>query len=572
MQEFDAAKGLFHLYFSNDDDNYYNESYIKTNQSFDLYNSLLSEKYEYVISFSGDESGNCKMITMDNITTEAFNKKNNSLFGGFFGGGRRSSGSSVPVNEKNRSRSGRKSSDLDPGSFGEAMDNIIAMMKRKNRVAVIMPMNIFQTLIKYPSITDELKRISAKNYQDHNRHAFIITASFYASESIRFFRPGGNALLEDNIFADPELFPDLEAYFHDLYESSANFYIYDNLKSFLGDRIIFNNSLSFEKIRRMMTHFVLQTGKFDNISINEINSLSAVIYAYYNSPEYRTHNNVPLPENPKRSLAAIEEALYNNRGLRERLAEICDEFRQQRDPYKYICRVYTDCIDVENGIYMIGGSEYNAELGMLRAIKRIYTNRFGESHPKLDRAIDIFSKPCIDSAVSFSASNFRSKVIEMTHKNIVNELTDYVDTELIDAMLRALDYYLDYFRNASQLRGETISAKDKCFDFYKDVMSFEERLSGMRKLCSELEQRIAAQESAGDTLSADNTRAYLQRVSENRKQYEAIVDKAYHLLSIQLSDENAVSIVTKIKYETQNLKNAVGTVPVYTKNTENIMV
>lgn len=572
MHEFDAAKGLFHLYFSNDDDSFFNESYIKTNQSFHLYSSLLSEKYEYIISFTGEDNSNCKMITSDNVTTEAFNEKNNGIFGGFFGGGRRSSAGTLQINERNRSRNGRKIFDLDSENFGEAMDNIVSMMKRKSHAAIIMPINIFQALIKYPSVTDELKRINAKNYQDQNRHAFIITASFYAGESIRFFRAGGNTLSEDNIFADPELFPDLVPYFHDLYESSANFYIYDNLKRFMGDRIVFSNSLSYEKIRRMMTYMFLQTDKFENVSISEINALSSAVYAYYNSPEYRTHNNIPLPENPKRSLASIEEALSNDRKLRERLVEVCGEFRQEHDPYKYICRVYTDCIDVENAIYMIGGSEYNAELGMLRAIKRIYTNRFGESNPKLDRAIDIFSKPCVDGAVSFSASNFRSRVIEMTHKNIVNELTNFVDTELINAMLKALDYYLDYFRNVSQLRGETLTAADKCFDFYKDVMSFEEKLSGMRKLCYELEQRFAAQKNAGDTIGADNTRAYLERVNENKKEYEAVIDKAYHLLSVPLSDDNAVSISTKIKYETQNLKNAVGTVPVYTKNNQNITV
>ncbi len=573
---FDAAKGLFHLFFANDEDYYYTDSYVRTDQLFHLYSKLLAERYEYMISFMGEDSSNCILTTLDNITSEAYNEKNNAIFGGLFSQNRRkvNTQTSSAFSEENRERlrSGSKSIMLGKEGFEQALDDLISMMKKKNRVAIIMPMSIFGSIVRYPDVFDELKRISAKNYQDNNRHAIIITSSYYAGESIRFFRPPSNTLTEDNIFADPDLFPELVPYYHDLYENNLNFYVYDNLKRFMGDRAVFHYSLSFENIRRMMTRSALHNDCMDNISFMEINSVSAVIYSYYNSPEYRKNNHIPLPENPKRSISVIEEALRNNRQLREALKQAGSEFHEYLDPYKYVCRVYTDCIDVENGIYMIGGSEYNAELGMLRAIKKIYTNRFGESHPKLDRAIDILGKPCTDSAVSFSAASFRSRIIEITHKNIVNELTDYVDVELIDAMLKALDYYFDYFRTGSRLRGEAVTAKDISFDFYKNVMFLEERLSGLRKLSYELEQKIAAQVRNGDNYSAENTRAYLERINESKKRYETVTENAYQILSVPLSDENAVTIMTKMKYESQNLKNAAGSVPSYANNTGKLTV
>lgn len=555
MQEFDASKGLIHLFFANDDDYFYTDSYVRTDQTYYLYSKLLEGRYEYVISFSGNENSGYFMTLQDNITAAAFSEKNNSFFGGLFSSGRRGSNLPSETNERERTRAGKKVLQINNESFVETLSDVISLMKRKSRAAVIMPMNVFAVVSRYPELCDELRKISAKNFQENNRHILVVTASSYAAESIKYFRPDGSSLSEDNIFTDAGLFPDLEPYFHDVYESSSNFYIYDSIRRFMGDKAVFRNSLSYENIRRMMERLVIQTDCFENIDISDINSMAGVIYSYYNSLEYKKNNNIPFPANPKRSLAAVESEIISSRRLREVLKNASAEFKEYNDPYKYICRVYTDCIDTEGSAFIIGGSSYGEELGMLHAINKIYTKRFGETYPKLDRAIDILSKPCVDGAVSFSATDFRTKIIEMTYKNIVNELTDFVDTGLIDAMLKGLDFYLDYFRTASQLHGEAVTAKDMSFDMYKNVMKFEEKLSTFRKNKTELEQRIVTQENSGDTLAAENTRNHLEKVLDNIKKYETITEDAYRVLALPLSDNNAVSINSKMKYASQTLKN-----------------
>ncbi len=555
MQEFDAAKGLFHLFFANDDDAFYTESYVRTNQSFYLYHRLIALKYAYVYAFSGEDYQNCMMTSMDNISAEALNdNRGGRLMDNLFGGGKRLGSRASELPDKERLRSGRKSVRLTAEGFGEALNDLIGLMKRKSRVAVILPMNIFQALVRYPSALEELKRICAKNYQDNNRHIFIITSSCYAGESIRFFKPSGDFLAEDNLFTDDTLFPELVPYFHDLYENAMNFYIYDNVRRFMGDKAVFYHSLSFDRIRRMMTRYALHTDYEEGMSPGDILAMTAVIYAYYHSPEYRRHAHLSLPENPKRSLSAVEESLCNSRSLREQMKQAKMEFFGKADPYQYICRVYADCVDVENGIFMIGGSTYQDELGMLRAIKKIYVNRFGESHAQLDRTIDLLSKPCVDAAVSFSAVSFRQKVIELTHKNIVNELTEFVDTELITAMVRALDYYFEYFRTASTLRGEAVTAKDISFDFYKTIMAMEEKQSRMRKSAYELRQKLSRQELNQETASAEHTRRTLQQIEESSRTIEAVLENAYQMVSVPLSETNAINMMTKMKYETRRLK------------------
>ena len=67
MQMFDASKGLFHLFFSNDDDTFYTDSYIKTRLGFYLYNKLISMKYNYVYGFSGGEHTDCVLTCYDKL-------------------------------------------------------------------------------------------------------------------------------------------------------------------------------------------------------------------------------------------------------------------------------------------------------------------------------------------------------------------------------------------------------------------------------------------------------------------------------------------------------------------------
>ena len=554
MQMFDAAKGLFHLFFSNDDDKFYTDSYVRTDLTFHLYDRLTAMNYEYIYALSGEGYYNCIFTSLDNISAEALEDRSSQgrLIGSLFGSKRQAAENSSRFQE--RQRSGKKTIHLDEMNFEENFKNLIAMMKRKSKAAVIIPIGIFNSLCRFPEIIDELERINAKNYQDNNRHIFVITSSMYAGESIRFFKPNAETALEGNLFNNSGLFPELEAYYHDYYDASMNFYIYDNLKRLMGDKIIFYNSLSFEHIRRMVTRYAIHTEYMKEMSINSINALTGVIYAYYQSAEYRKEHHLSFPENPKRSLSVVETALRNDRSLREASAEAAKDLQSRSDIYKYICSVYPDCVDSENGIYMIGGSSYGEDLGKLIAIKKICMGRYGECPAELDRAINMMSKPCIDTAVSFSAANFREKVIDIVHKNIVNELTDYVDLDLIQFMLKALNYYFDYFQTSSVLKGDAVTAKDLSFDFYKNIMHLAERLSNARKSKQELNDKLLLMEEQNDMQGIESTRGYLEQTEAMIQNLERTIENAENILSSPLSEANARSVISGMKYENQNLK------------------
>lgn len=553
VQVFDAGKGLFHLFFSNDEDKFYTPSYVKTNLTFHLYSRLTSMNYEYVYSFTGEGYHNCIFTSLDNISADAMDEKSSSgMFGGIFGGRRQNTASALTGTE--RKRSGQKSVSLDQNNLGENFKNLISLMKRKSKVAVIIPIGIFSALVQYPDITEELQRINAKNYQDNNRHIFVITSSMYSGESLRFFKPTAETSAEGNIFCDSGLFPDLEDYFHDFYNSSMNFYIYDNLKRFMGDKMVFYHSLSYEHIRRMITRYAIHTDYIEEMSLQNINALTGVIYAYYHSSEYRKEHHLAFPENPKRILSEIETALRNDRKLRSAAAEAGKDLAKQKDIYKYICNNYSECVDSENSIYMIGGGSYGEEVGKLRAVKKICIGRYGECPADLDKAINILSKPCVDSAVSFSAASFREKIIDIAYKNIVNELTDYVDLGLVEFMLKALNYYFDYFQTVSALKGDAVTAKDLSFDFYKNVMYLAEKLSRAKKSQKELQDKIVLLESKGDMLSAESTKLYLEKTESFIQNLERTIENAENMLSSPVSETNARSVMSGIKHETQNLK------------------
>ena len=413
-----------------------------------------------------------------------------------------------------------------------------------------MNINAFNSLLCAPELADELKRINSRNYQDNNRHMFLITSSIYSGESLRFFRPGTGMGAMGNAFSDASLFPELEPYFHDIYEMTRNFYIYDELKRFLGDKAVFYNSLSYEHIRRMITSYAITGGYMEEMSIKKINSLSAVLFAYYNSAEYRKDHILGLPENQKRSLSAVEEALRNNRALRTACEKAAAEFDDCSDPYKYVCSVYCDAVDCENGIYMLGSSENQAELEMLRKIKRIYTSRTGSCDPGLDRAISVLSKPAANAAVSFSAESFRKKIIEMTFTSLSDELNDSSDMYLVDFMIRGLNYYFDYFSVAGSLRGEELTASDVSFDFYKNVAYLAEKLSRARLSKAAYEEKLGRL-SENDVYS---TRLFLEKTQAYIKKLEATIEKSENMLSSPITTANARGLTAEMKFETKHLK------------------
>lgn len=548
MQEFDASKGLFHLFFSNDEDSFYTESYIRTKLNFFLYYKLVAMRYEYIYALTGDESSGYHLLCFDNISSKALDEKSGSLISSLFAS-RRQSGLNGSENEV-RMKSGAKTIPLGAENSDSVILSLIALMKRKSRVAVIMNINAFNSLLCAPELADELKRINSRNYQDNNRHMFLITSSIYSGESLRFFRPGTGMGAMGNAFSDASLFPELEPYFHDIYEMTRNFYIYDELKRFLGDKAVFYNSLSYEHIRRMITSYAITGGYMEEMSIKKINSLSAVLFAYYNSAEYRKDHILGLPENQKRSLSAVEEALRNNRALRTACEKAAEEFDDCSDPYKYVCSVYCDAVDCENGIYMLGSSENQDELEMLRKIKRIYTSRTGSCDPGLDRAISVLSKPAANAAVSFSAESFRKKIIEMTFTSLSDELNDSSDMYLVDFMIRGLNYYFDYFSVAGSLRGEELTASDVSFDFYKNVAYLAEKLSRARLSKAAYEEKLGRL-SENDAYS---TRLFLEKTQAYIKKLEATIEKSENMLSSPITTANARGLTAEMKFETKHLK------------------
>ena len=549
MQEFDASKGLFHLFFSNDEDSFYTESYIRTKLNFFLYHKLVAMRYEYIYALTGDESSGYQLLCFDNISSKALDEKNGSLISSIFGSRRQGTGSGGSENET-RMKSGAKTIQLGAENSDSVILSLISLMKRKSRVAVIMNMGVFNSLLCEPELVEELRKINSKNYQDNNRHIFLITSSIYSGESLRYFKPGTGMGAMGNAFSDASLFPELEPYFHDIYEMTRNFYIYDELKRFLGDKAVFYNSLSYEHIRRMVTSYAIIGGYMEEMSIKNINCLSAVLFAYYNSAEYRKDHLLGLPENQKRSLSAVEEALRNNRSLRAACERAAKEFEQCSDPYKYVCSCYSDAADCETGINMLGGNENSDELEMLRKIKRICTARTGSCDPGLDRAISILSKPAANAAVSFSAESFRKRIIEMTFSSLSDELNDSSDMYLVEFMIRGLNYYFDYFTVAGSLRGDELTASDVSFDFYKNVAYLAEKLSRARLSKAAYEEKLERLSEE----DAHSTRMYLEKTRAYIKRLEASIEKAENMLSSPITTANARGLTAEMKFETRHLK------------------
>lgn len=525
MQEFDATKGLFHLIFANEDDEYYTDSYIKTNFHFYLYYRLIAMKYKYVFFFFGDDFKMCRIKPFDNISADVFDEKYSkyNFINSFLGLKKSSGNENLCDNERCVNR--EKGYDVDESTFEENVKKLLDVMKRKSDVAVVIPITVFNDMARFPDIMAELKKMREKNCHNNNRHIIVITASVYANESLKYFKPIDNGNKVDvNIFNNNELFPELASYFSAYFQYEKNCYIYDELNKLMGDRIIFFNPLGFENIRRMITHYCLNTDYVSDFGFQKINSLSAVIYAYYNSIDFRCNHNIAFPENPKRMIGIIEESLRNNRSLRLNIEKSAEEFADKHNIYKYICNNYPDIIDLETTAYMIGGSEKSVETEMLKNIKTIYENRCGSSHPTLEKVILLMNKPCIEATVSFSASNFRRKVIEYTNGNVLDVLNGKIDTMLLDCSTKALIYYFDYFSLNTAVSEDVIKARDESFVLYQNLIYMVKKLSDENKKRDEIKKKINNLES-GDEYLLEQTDMHIQQLEKGVEIAKSLLEK-----------------------------------------------
>lgn len=555
MQEFDATKGLFHLFFANEDDEYYTDNYIKTNFHFYLYYRLIVMKYKYVFFFFGDDFKNCGIKPFDNISLNVFDEKYSkyNLINSLFGLKKKSaniSNNSENLCENERCLNHEKGCSIDESTFEETVKKLLDIMKRKSDVAVVIPIDIFNDMARFPDIMAELKKIHEKNSRDNNRHIIIITASVYANESLKYFKPIDNGnKIDANIF-NSELFSELADYF----STQKNCYIYDELNKLMGDRIIFFNPLSFENIRRMTTHYCLNTDYMPEFSFEKIKSMSAVIYAYYNSIDFRCKHNIQLPQNPKRMLSVVEESLRNNRQLRLSVEKAAEEFTGKYNIHKYICNNYPDIIDLESTVYMIGGSEKDIEIEMLKNIKTIYENRYGNSHAGLEKIISLINKPCIEATVSYSASNFRKKIIEYTNQNLLDVLSGEIDTMLLDYTTKALNYYFTYFLMGTAVSDKVIIARDESFNLYKNLIYTVKELSDTTKKQKEIKEKINNSESKSiDSVVANSNKLALENINIYIQQLEKSIEVTEQLLETVIIDNRAEDILKNMKDASKNI-------------------
>lgn len=548
------------MVFANEDDDYYTDSYIKTDLDYYLYSNLLAMRYDYLFSFYGESFRNCRLKPLDNISSEAFEGASQS--GGFmsnlFGGLRRGGSFDDPGNAvrgKERRPDHGKGMTVQEANFVPVMKRMLDFLRRNTKAAVIIPIGIFNDIARFPELLAELKRISDKNYHDNNRHAIIITASLYANESLRFFRPTDDLAESDvNIFRDAELFPELEPYYTDLYRFGKNCYVYDAVNIYLGDKSVFYRPFSYENVRRMITRCCLNSSITDEVSRKKIEALTAAVYCYYNSVTYRCEHSGLLPENQKRILAAVEEWIRNDRSLRQRLDEASLEFYDKPNVYKYVCNNYPDCIDTESSINMIGGSDKLAEIETLRSVRSIYLNRFGELHPGLERVIALLSKPAAELSVSFSAVNCRKKVIELLSDGIIDTMTGRVNVRLLDYAVNALEYYFSMFQTSAPANEEAVRARDESFGLYRNLVELVRILTDKITRRDSIEEKLHSLEQSGmEDSSLRDSKAVLDCLNSYIDSLEKNVEISERLIAAAGSGNTNGELIRNMEKATKDI-------------------
>lgn len=294
---FERSLGMFHLVFADRNDSYYSDSLIKMGFVPYLRFCLARQGYRYIYIVSEGCRDPSKSYTFQYVGSQSkMALEVKKAFGFKFFGGEKKTSEEIDFKVEK--------TELNKEELFELFDNILSFSRRKEQVALVVPISVFNNYASRPSALAALTEIKKGGLQC----AVVITTSLSAEDNDKYFLDkalcfSGEKDKNESVFFNADLFPEVTAAFDKGEDTEKSVFTYCELKHKLGAKMNVFNSLSYKTLFNALQYELLRNGNPAAVACAD--ECAAVVWAWHNSEVFRNKYIIEFSDNPYRQTNII---------------------------------------------------------------------------------------------------------------------------------------------------------------------------------------------------------------------------------------------------------------------------
>lgn len=328
---FCADDSLFHFVFANQDDDYYMSAYIKMQFQPYLRYQVLKQGYRYVYFFGTEQKKDNEywLRCVGSLSRNALEPEPKKGFLASFI--KRDMAADEPTN---RDYNIDEIELADYENFRTDFLKILDLMKQKNKVALVLPMDLFVRFNEDADVINRLLPLTRKN----RGNILVLTTSVEAAQNDIYFKnkkyifpKKTGEVGNTGIFYNASLFAEIAEHFDsDASRTTRIVCTYDVLKDIYGDRMQVWNGMDYETVCTAVKYHFLHDMPFE--SCGSVMDYANIVWLWYNDRTFRDRFcHIKFSPNPQRSMRVVISDLKRyelQREIEKVIAENSGELQQ----------------------------------------------------------------------------------------------------------------------------------------------------------------------------------------------------------------------------------------------------
>lgn len=463
MADFQAAQGLVHLLFANED-TYITDGLIRHPLERYLYLKLKNAGYEKVLilrdsngptyQFFDEKSRDAYVEYRDNNKTSFFQAKGIE---------------EIEYENRRFVRRFKKTEVL------QALSRLLDMLGQSTGLAVVLPVEWF-VCFSGEEMNPLLLELSKKNYARNN---LLLVHFPIAAESSRVYFENPASIFRSS------LFPEIEAVF----ERYDKVFLFDALKQELGERVVFFNELKYHELKNLVHHIYLNYVDKAEESF-DTDKVTVFLWGWYHSDRLRFAAENVLPINEQRRFDVIYNGLRDRRS-RDNISRVISDLETNYGEGKKSLQEIINTLGINKKERLLWENNiYYTKLS--RAYELVYKagQAMGYSTLKrLETVVNTLKSPCFPKSASLLN-------ISQTMPYLA-KASETSDAVLMNRTVQALKYAIcdcDGIRVQTESEQQAKSREATCWELYMTSLKLAEELYNTNVAVKEFGETVNALE------------------------------------------------------------------------------
>lgn len=490
MNRFDSDKGLFHITFANEEDDYYTKSGVRLSLNQYLFCELKNNGFQAVVFFGGSKNTCfCRAVDI------SVSPEKSLLFG--------------LLKAKNDASAGRVRYDMVKESeFYDYMQQMIKLMREKSRLAFVFEVETFNLIAAYDDIIDELYDVSLCNHRQSFGHICLVKVPKTVNGSLPYFTD------KKSVFRS-ELFPTIGH----ILEQKRNIHIYDELKAELGDSVTFLNTFDRQSVYPLVLNSFIEHERFTSESFAKLDDYTDFIWAWYNYRDFKIYAGSEIErafaDNPKQTYKNIQKCLAQKTFV-DTMNRKINALRNGDDtsPFRVLIEPYCRNTEHHNLVADVNG---DMTVKKLEKIYHVYSVKAQQNTDYETVKFNIISilnqlkRTYITQAEDRETQEYMELFLKLAYDVCSNTFEyDEFDSRSVAYAVKALKYAVDGFFEInldrfaydikSKHHSDEFKKADKCNKIYLSILQTASKLFDLEKsyhtLCRKVERLIKERNEA----------------------------------------------------------------------------